>query len=71
MANTTLPGMDQEGRDELTPDEFAQLLEEQTRRYFGISVAEFRSRAEEGSLPVDHPMVIHLALLTGANLHAC
>ncbi len=58
-------------QDELTPEEFARLLEEQTQRYFGLSVAEVRRRAEEGSLPEDHPMVIHLALLTNVKLLAC
>lgn len=60
-----------EGRDEMTPEESRAFAEEQTQQYFGITVAEFLHRAAEGTLPEDDPMVIHLALLTGARLNSC
>lgn len=59
-----------EGRDELTPDEARDFLEDQTQRYLGISLEEFMRRAEADDLP-DHPMVEHLVLLTGARAHSC
>lgn len=58
-------------RDELTVDEARQYAEEQTDRYFGMSVAEFVRRAEAGQLDADNPMVVHLALLTGARIKTC
>lgn len=61
----------EEGRDELTHDEASAYAEEQTEKYFGLSVAQFVRSAEEGTLPEDDPMVVHLALLTGAKLHSC
>ena len=61
----------QEGRDELTRQEAHEFAEEQALQYFGISVEEFVKQAEAGNLPHDDPMVLHLALLTGARLQAC
>lgn len=60
-----------EGRDEMTVEESRAFAEEQTQEYFGISVAEFKHRAEEGTLPADDPTVVHLAILTGAKLKSC
>lgn len=60
-----------EGREELTPEESRRFAEEQVQRYLGLSVDEFLVRAEEGTLPEEDPMVVHLALLTGAKLHSC
>lgn len=71
MTTTAVSDAIQEGRDELTPEESRRFAEEQVGEYFGISVEEFRRRAEAGSLPEDDPMVVHLALLTGADLHTC
>lgn len=61
----------EEGRDELTREEAREYAEEQTRKYFGLSIDEFVERAEAGSLDHDDPMVLHLALLTGADLRSC
>lgn len=66
-----LANVAKEGRDELTPEEAYQFADEQTRHYFGLSVEEFIKHAEAGELPHDDPMVLHLALLTGARLHSC
>jgi hypothetical protein len=60
----------EDGRDELTPDEARAYAEEQTQKYFGMSVDEFNARAALGTLP-DSPHVVHVALLTGARLQAC
>jgi hypothetical protein len=60
-----------ENRDELTLDEARAFAEEQTQKYFGLTVADFVREAEAGRLPEDDPMVVHLALLTGAKLHTC
>lgn len=60
-----------EGRDELTQEESHALVEEETQEYFGLTVEEFVRRAEEGTLPADDAMVVHLALLTGAKLKRC
>ena len=58
--------------DELTLDEARQFAEDQTQRYFGVSVDEFRQHAAEGSLSGDdHPMFVHVAMLTGAVLRNC
>jgi hypothetical protein len=50
---------------ELTASEMRTLVEEQTRRYLGMSRAAFLRAAREGKLP-DHPAVAHLLILTGA-----
>lgn len=60
----------EQGRDELTPDEARQFLEEQVKTYLDMSVEEFRKRAHADALP-DDPMVVHLALLAGVDLHSC
>lgn len=61
----------EDGRDELTLDEARAFAEEQTQRYFRMSVEEFQRAVEAGVLAEeDHPMVVHVALLTGAKLHA-
>jgi hypothetical protein len=60
-----------DGRDELTPDEARAFAEEQALKYFGMTVDEFRRAAEDGTLPEDDPMVVHVALLTGAELPSC
>lgn len=60
-----------EGRDELTPEESRAYAEEQTQKYFGLSVEDFIARAEAGQLPDDDAMVVHLAILTGARLQTC
>lgn len=60
-----------EGRDELTAAEAREYVEAQTRTHFGLSIEDFIRKAEDGSLPEDDPVVVHLALLTGAKLHSC
>lgn len=60
-----------EGRDELTAEEAAEFIEEQTRLHFGLSVEDFIKKAEEGSLPHDDPAVLHVAMLAGARLPSC
>lgn len=60
-----------EGRDELTPEEARAYAEEQTQKYFRLSVEEFIAQAEAGALPEDEPMAVHLAILTGARLPSC
>src|SRR5205807_9074380 len=61
----------EEGRDELTLEEARQFAEEQTQKYFGMSVDEFRRVAQAGELPEDDPMVVHVALLAGVDLLSC
>lgn len=61
----------EEGRDELTPEEARAYAEEQTQKYFSMSFDQFVRSAEAGTLPEDEPMVVHLALLTGARLQTC
>lgn len=51
--------------DELTLAEAQAFAEDQTRHHLGMSVAEFRQRAEAGTLP-RVPVVPHLVALTGA-----
>lgn len=60
-----------EGRDELTPEESRAFAEEETQKYFGLSVDDFIAHAEAGRLPEDDAMVVHLAILTGARLPSC
>lgn len=60
-----------EGRDELTREELEQFAEEQAQTYLGISLAEFRRRAGADALPKDDPIVVHIALLAGVELHTC
>jgi hypothetical protein len=67
MAPVTL----EEGRDELTAEEMAEFAAEQVRTYLGMTVAEFRQHAQDGTLPMDNWMVVHLALLTGVDLPSC
>ena len=57
-------------RDELTADEAHEYMEEQTLRYFGLSLAAFIAAAEANELP-DHPALAHLILLTGAQSESC
>ena len=61
----------EEHRDELTQEEAQSFAEEQTRKHFGMSVEEFVRAADADRLPNDDPMVVHVALLTGARLHSC
>lgn len=68
---SVIDAVEAEGRDELTLDEARAYAEEQTYRYFGLSLDAFIKAVEDGSLPDDEPMVVHLALLTGARLHSC
>lgn len=58
------------GKDELTAEEAEEFVAEQIRHYFGMSVDEFRRRAADGTLP-PHPMVVHLALLSGVTVASC
>jgi len=60
----------EENRDELTAEEAAAFAEEQAQKYLGMSIGEFRRRAEDDSLP-DDPMVVHVALLAGVRVHSC
>jgi hypothetical protein len=60
-----------EDQDELTLAEARELAEEEACNHFGMTVDEFRRAAKEGTLPEDDPMVAHLALLTGAEIHSC
>jgi hypothetical protein len=69
--STVLENAVAEGRDELTADEAREYVEAQTRLHFGLSIEDFIRKAEDGSLPEDDPVVVHLALLTGAKLHSC
>jgi hypothetical protein len=55
---------------ELSTEEAQAFLEDQTRRYLDMSLAEFYQRAEAGTLP-DDPVVTHLVLLSGAHPGAC
>jgi hypothetical protein len=67
----TLSRVVREGRDELTPEEAEKFADEQARQYFDMSVADFRNQAAAGALPQDDPMVVHVALLAGVELHTC
>jgi hypothetical protein len=60
----------EEGREELTPEETREFLEEQTRKYLNMGLDEFLYRAEKGTLP-EHPAVAHLIMLSGARPSAC
>jgi hypothetical protein len=60
-----------EGRDELTLDEAEQFADEQAQQYLGMPIDEFRRRAADDELPEGDPMVVHIALLAGVELHAC
>lgn len=53
-------------RNELTAAEMKALVDEQTRRYLGMSRQAFLRAAKAGKLP-DHPAVAHLLLLSGAS----
>ena len=55
---------------ELSTEEAQAFLEDQTRRYLDMSLAELYQRAEAGTLP-DDPVVTHLVLLSGAHPGAC
>jgi len=69
--SAALAKLEAEQRDQLTPEEAAQFAEEQARQYFGISLDEFRRLAAADELPKDNPIVVHLALLAGVELHTC
>jgi hypothetical protein len=60
-----------QGRDELTAEESEEYLNEQSLRYFGIPITEFRQRAVADTLPADDPVVLHIALLAGVTLPHC
>jgi hypothetical protein len=51
---------------EMTPDEAAALLDQEARRYFGISGEEFRRRYKAGELDVEEPHVWEVALMLPA-----
>jgi hypothetical protein len=51
---------------EMTPEEAAKLLDEEARRYFGISGEEFRRRYEAGELDDEQPHVWEVALMLPA-----
>jgi hypothetical protein len=50
----------------MTPEEAAALLDEEARRYFGISGEEFQRRFEAGELDVEEPHVWEVALMLPA-----
>jgi hypothetical protein len=50
----------------MTPEEAAALLDEEARRYFGISGEEFRRRYKAGELDVEEPHVWEVALMLPA-----
>jgi len=62
--------LEREGRDELTIAEAEEYAAEQVRHYLGISVDEFRKRAEADTLP-HTSVVLHLAMLLGVRLKSC
>ena len=53
----TLTKAQDEGRNELTPEEAAQLAEEQAQQYLGMATEDFERCAASGELPEDNPMV--------------
>ena len=67
----TLTKAQDEGRNELTPEEAAQFAEEQAQQYLGMSIEDFKRCAASGELPEDNPMVVHIALLAGVELPSC
>lgn len=60
-----------DGRDELTLEEMEQFADEQSRSYLDLNLEEFRRRASADELPTDDPIVVHIALLAGVELHTC
>jgi hypothetical protein len=62
--------LEREGRDELTPAEAEEYAAEQIRHHLGMSVDEFRAKAELDELP-DTSAVLHLAMLLGVRLKSC
>ena len=61
----------EEGRDELTVEEAEQFADEQAHKYLRMSIDHFRKLAAEDRLPKDDPMVVHIALLAGVEIHSC
>lgn len=61
----------EELNQELSTEEAQAFLEDQTRRYLDMSLAEFYEGAETGTLPDDDAVVTHLVLLSGAHPGAC
>lgn len=53
----------------MTAEETAKLLDQEARRYFGISGEEFRRRFEAGELDVEAPHVWEVALMLPAVGH--
>jgi hypothetical protein len=51
---------------ELTREEWAELLDEEAQRYFGVSGEEFRRRYEAGEYDVEAPHVWEVALMLPA-----
>jgi len=51
---------------QLTSEEWAALLDEEARRYFGISGEEFQRRYEAGEFDVEAPHVWEVALMLPA-----
>jgi hypothetical protein len=71
MSPTTLSRALEQGRDELTVEEAEQFADEQARKYLKMPIDRFRQLASEDRLPYDDPMVVHIALLAGVELHSC
>jgi hypothetical protein len=67
----TLSRVLDEGRDELTVEEAEQFADEQANEYLGMSIDKFRQLAANDCLSHDDPMVVHIALLAGVQLHSC
>jgi uncharacterized glyoxalase superfamily metalloenzyme YdcJ len=67
----TLSQVAKDGRDELTPDEAQQFASEQAKQYLGMTIEKFKELAAANELPDDDPMVVHIALLAGVELHSC
>jgi hypothetical protein len=51
---------------QLTSEEWAALLDEEARRYFGISGEEFQRRYKAGEFDVEDPHVWEIALMLPA-----
>lgn len=58
------------GRDELTPEETREMLEERTMAVYGLTLDDFVNEAEADTLPA-HPELVHLVLLSGARTNSC
>lgn len=65
---TALPSEDPT-TTELTREEFDALLEQRTRRQFGLSLDEFRRAFEAGEFD-DHPGAMNIAILLNGHAAA-